>query len=256
MDAFAIVWLVFSVILLSAALFGEWAGKAGYILSELLLLILGIVYIRIRKLNLQDVMRWYPVPSSFWLPGILTAVGSAILLEELDRLVSLVIKLTPEQVEHISDSYSATGTFDFLWIIIGVGIAAPFVEESLFRGVVQRAFENRWDITRAVMLTGFLFAAIHLRIYWFIQLLIMAVWVGYFAWKWNSVIPAVLIHAANNLWSVGLLTWVDHPLYELYEWRGHVNPIVVALAVFVIWRGVSMMNKVWLEYREAMEGSQ
>lgn len=250
MDAFAVVWLVFSVILLSVSLFGEWAGKAGYMLRESLLLMLGIVYIRMRKLDLRDVMRWYPVPIRFYLPGLLVAGGSAVLLNELDRLVSLVIKPTAEQLEQIADSYTPSGSFDYMWIILGVAVAAPLVEESLFRGVVQRAFENRWDITRAVMFTGFLFAAIHLRVYWFIQLLVMAVWVGYFAWKWNSIIPAVLIHAANNLWSVRLLTWEESPMYELYEWKGHVNPVVVVLAILVTWWGVTRGERVWLEYRE------
>ncbi len=245
--------MTFSIIVASGFLFGEWAGKAAYVLTEALLLLLAIIYVKLRRLDLRDVMRWYPVPIRFWGSGIVMALGSAVLLDELDRLVSLIITIQPEQLEQIRDTYTSSNSWDFIWIILGVGIAAPIVEESLFRGFIQRVFESRWDITRAILLTAFLFAVIHMRPYWVIQLLIMAVWMGYLSWKWDSIIPAVLIHAANNLWSVGQLYWLDHPSYEFYEWKGHVNPIWIMIAGFIVWKGFIANSKIWKDHRDKLE---
>ncbi|MDP8228428.1 MAG: type II CAAX endopeptidase family protein [Candidatus Electryoneaceae bacterium] len=246
MDVLVIGWMVIGISLLSGSLWEEWAGKAEYLLNHLLLLIFVIGYLIIRRFRVVRVMRWRPVPQSYWQPGLGMTLGAVVILDEIDRLVGVIMPLPPEFLEQIKSAYTPGTVMDVFWLVAGIGILAPIVEESLFRGFIQQVLERKWDTTKGVLITSFIFTTIHLNPYWAIQLLIMSVLMGYLAWRWNSVIPAIMIHAGNNLWSLGLLILADTTICEIYVWHGHVNPLVLALAGFIFWKGFEAINKIQL----------
>ncbi|MFA7710169.1 MAG: CPBP family intramembrane glutamic endopeptidase, partial [Candidatus Neomarinimicrobiota bacterium] len=68
--------------------------------------------------------------------------------------------------------------------------------------------------------------------WWIIQIYLMGLFMGYLAWRTNSIWPSFILHAINNGWSVW---WGHRPeLAGFYEWHGHVHPaiIVASLACF------------------------
>ncbi len=138
----------------------------------------------------------------------------------------------------------ATGWEAFL-LVLGLGLAAPIAEESLFRGVIQQTLEARTDVTRGVLLTSLIFASLHLQYWWLIQLLLMAVILGYLAWRWDSIIPAVMIHAANNLWSFWITLLPEEELSRFYLWKGQLHPALWAAGIALVAGGLF-----WSEQQE------
>ena len=234
-DALLICWGIVVLLFLADATLLKWTGKVGYILIELSLLAFVWIYLGARRYRQIRLFRWRSIPQSAILVMILIAIGTAVLFDELDRLVGLVIPMPVEQLEALKDAFTADNAVDNLLIAFGVVIIGPLVEESLFRGVIQQIFERRWDITRAILLTSLIFALIHLQPWWIIQQLILAVFLGYLSWRWNSIIPAFLIHAANNAWALRHIMGLDDEVFSIYLMKGHVNPIFIIISAGLIW---------------------
>ena len=65
--------------------------------------------------------------------------------------------------------------------------------------MVKQVLEKHWkDVTRAILITALLFSMIHMNPYWFAQIYILGVLLGFIAWKTKSVIPALVLHGMNN----------------------------------------------------------
>lgn len=235
-DVLLLLWIVIAAVMLSVDALGEALGKGRYLVSELVIFIFGAAYLSARRQNLPELFRWRRVPLKT-LPGlVIAAISAAPLLDGFDRLISLLIPLPAEYALQLEKALTPTGTFDLLLVIAGVGIAAPLVEESIFRGAIQQVLEKRRDITSGVLLTALLFALIHLQHWWFIQLLIMGVVLGYLAWSFNSLIPAILFHATNNLLSL-YLTIHKNEVFDAYYLRDEqLSPYIAAgaLALLII----------------------
>ncbi|HNW97488.1 MAG TPA: CPBP family intramembrane metalloprotease [Bacteroidales bacterium] len=87
----------------------------------------------------------------------------------------------------------------FLINLFMIGIIPAVGEEFLFRGVVQPLF-FKWtkNIHVAVIISAFLFSAIHFQFYGFIPRFLMGVLLGYsFVWTGSLWVP-IFIHFVNN----------------------------------------------------------
>lgn len=86
-----------------------------------------------------------------------------------------------------------------LMLSLMAGALMPAVaEELLFRGLVQRSFEQWLRPAFAILLSAFLFAALHLRPVTFIPLLFLGLFLGYLVRRTGSVQPAILGHLIFN----------------------------------------------------------
>ena len=113
---------------------------------------------------------------------------------------------------------------------------APLVEEVLFRGALQQAFEKTIGVTKAVIYSSLLWAIIHGIMNWAIQIFVLGVIIGYIAWRLNSTIPSMILHAINNLVAVIFYNWDIQHILPAYEWQSQVNPIYTILSVgFIVW---------------------
>jgi hypothetical protein len=122
--------------------------------------------------------------------------------------------------------------------VIGVVVlAAPLIEELMFRGFFQRILEYRQgDITKSVLLSAMVFALIHFNPWWIVQIYLMGLFMGYMAWRTDSIWPSFLLHAINNGWSVW---WVHEPaITRFWEWHGHVNPLILAAGILLFYIGM------------------
>jgi len=89
-------------------------------------------------------------------------------------------------------------------LVLGVSLAAPVCEEFLFRGLVQPGLALRLSQPRAVVVTAFLFAAMHFDPVGLLARFELGVVFGLLAWRAGSIFPAIGAHAANNITSVAL----------------------------------------------------
>jgi len=91
-----------------------------------------------------------------------------------------------------------TGVGSLVISLLIVGILAGFSEEIFFRGSLQRLIGFNGNKHTAIILTAFIFSAIHLQFYGFFPRLLLGALFGYLYYWSGSLIVPVFAHAFNN----------------------------------------------------------
>lgn len=129
---------------------------------------------------------------------MLIGVAFTVVGDELTRMVDM-IKPIPDAVQNnLYQMLSWNNAGDFITIFLTLCIAAPLVEEALFRGFLQRWFERHRGVTSGVLATSALFALVHANLYFLIPILLLAIILGAMAWRVESILPSMIVHAVNN----------------------------------------------------------
>ena len=103
---------------------------------------------------------------------------------------------------------------DLLLNLVLVAVFAGVGEELFFRGVLQRLFiklfKNPWT---GILVTAFIFSAIHLQFYGFIPRFILGILLGLLYWYSGSLWPAIIAHFAYDAFAV-IMIWFNPALAE------------------------------------------
>jgi membrane protease YdiL (CAAX protease family) len=91
-----------------------------------------------------------------------------------------------------------TQDFSLVFTIMVLALTPAICEEVLFRGYFQRQTERSTGIVWGILLSGIVFGLYHLRLTQAIPLSMLGVFLAYITWRTNSILPAVLVHLANN----------------------------------------------------------
>lgn len=202
-----------------------------------LLFVLGFVYVQVVSLGVLQVLPMHEAMIAHQVLGVLGAalIYSSVFAEErapwpavgrtglgagrfvlvvLTAIVlgvaanvgmGLVLELIP-QWESIADAYEkqmrrlvfdATGV-DRLLGVASICVAAPIVEEVLFRGTILPEQRKDQSIAVAVLMNGALFSAFHLNPVNFLPLLPVGVYLAHLTIRTESLVPAILAHAVLN----------------------------------------------------------
>ena len=157
-------------------------------------------------------LRANPLAGAVWaralLAGGLGIVALVVALRVANRLVVL-----PQQ--HLPDLTTVPENTVFFLLKSAAPIAG-IVEEAAFRGYMQGPIARRFGLTAAILLTGTIFAIVHLDftpILWPYYVTVAAIY-GTVTHLTNSILPAVALHTAGNLYS-NLDLW----LHGHAEWQ-------------------------------------
>ena len=210
-------------------------AQVGLLIGELFLPVPIFLWARRTQMDLKQMFRVNPVSGSAVQAAIPIALGLTIVTDEMDRIAQVFVS-TPEQFTKIQEMITITGPLSALFIIGIVVLIAPLIEELIFRGFFQRILEFRLnDVTKSVLFSALTFAIIHFNPWWIIQIYIIGVFMGYVAWRSNSIWISFIIHAINN----GFAVWIAHQpesKIQWYEFHGHVSPIILILGLgLLIW---------------------
>jgi len=83
-------------------------------------------------------------------------------------------------------------------VIIVIALIPALAEEFLFRGLIQRSFEKSLGPVRAFVLTGIIFGAYHLDPFSFVPLAVLGIYLGFVAYRANSLWSSIAAHFFNN----------------------------------------------------------
>lgn len=103
-----------------------------------------------------------------------------------------------------------------LLLLLAAAPVAAVIEEAAFRGYMQGPIERRYGLIFAIIVTGTMFAIAHLDfqlVLWPYYVAVSAIY-GTVASLINSILPAMVLHTAGNLYS-NLDLW----LYGTAEWQ-------------------------------------
>jgi membrane protease YdiL (CAAX protease family) len=89
-------------------------------------------------------------------------------------------------------------------IFFAIAIAAPIVEELLFRGMLQNAIAKYVPFWAAILLSSFLFAVVHMQLYAIPGLMSLSIAFGYLYHRTGSLRTNIILHMANNAFALAV----------------------------------------------------
>lgn len=156
-----------------------------------------VQYLRLHRTNFSLLI--LPLFGIFSLQQLLQ---SYILLQEKIPLPNWLRELIEQIKQMIEESYkllvSSESLPEFFAVLIIVAIIPAFVEELLFRGLIQSSFERKLTPIKSLILTGIIFGAFHLNPFTFVALAGIGIYLGFLRYIANSLWVAVAAHFYNN----------------------------------------------------------
>jgi len=197
-----------------------------------------------KGLNIFRVCRFNAIHKGQVLASI--TMGASILFLSL-LVLELVSYLLPDSYgAHVSNMESIMVASPLI-VILSVGVAAPLIEEVMFRGLVLRELEKKTSIMMAIFVQAAIFGIYHMNIAHSIMATLVGVFLGLSLYWTGSIWAPMLIHLVNNLLSValelsGFSVYLEANPFAFRAIQGGMALIILPLSVFVLYRS----RTVWI----------
>lgn len=151
-------------------------------------------------------------------------------------IVSPVVSLIP-MPESMKGIFLEFAMRNSIFSFIAIVIAAPVLEELIFRGIILNGLLKRYSPLKSIVISSILFGVVHLNPWQFVAAFVIGMFSGWVYYKTNKLALSILIHFANNLFAFGSTYFVDaesilnKSLPELYG--GFLNMVVVTFGAIV-----------------------
>lgn len=116
-----------------------------------------------------------------------------------------LIPLPESMQKAFAEIAGQTGVSAFLMLVV----AAPLVEETIFRGIMLDGLLKRYSPTTAILISSLLFGLVHLNPWQFITGLIIGAFSGWIYYRSGRLFYSVIAHAAANLSGFLMRFFVD-----------------------------------------------
>lgn len=145
-------------------------------------------------------LRAHALPLVVWawalLAGGLGIIALVLALRIANRFVALPDQTLPPELAQVPP-------ITLISLLLAAAPIAGIIEESAFRGYMQGPIERRYGLVVAILITGTMFAVAHLDFTWQLWPYYVAVAAiyGTVTHLTNSILPAIVLHTAGNLYS-------------------------------------------------------
>ncbi len=177
-----------------------------------------VLWFGIRKMpgGYRAVFSFKPIRAFLLLPVSLMAIGTHILLSEIDNFTRIFLPV-PDLVENVFEGLVTAPTS--VWgSILALVVVAPITEELLFRGLILRGFLAQYSVRKSVFVSALLFALIHLNPWQFAGAFVVGLIFAWWFVETRSLLPCLFGHALFNA-----IPLIAGPVLQL-EIRGYSSP--------------------------------
>jgi len=258
-------WRVVGTIILFSMLFSlivkQFETTLGKELTSLIsyVLTMGITFVIIhrKRINRQETSNYdFGIGSR----KIVLLLCFATIAIQIGIIVPIISQIPmPEYMQKILlDRGSETGVYSFISIVI----AAPILEELIFRGIILNGLLKSYSPLKSIIISSLLFGLVHLNPWQFIGASIGGILSGWVYFKTKKITLPIIIHMTNNLLAflgqyfssrnVNLTKSVsEYSLTELYG--GTTNLIVIlTVAITIALSSIYLLDK---EFRKKKKNS-
>ncbi|WP_353892407.1 CPBP family intramembrane glutamic endopeptidase [Proteinivorax hydrogeniformans] len=137
----------------------------------------------------------------------------------------------PGLVELHIDKMSVLDQGNFLLLLLSIGIAAPFIEEIMFRGLIFNNLKKVVSLKNVVLIQAILFGVYHMSIVQGAYAAMVGVFLGVSLVWTGSIWAPVLIHAGNNIYST---TLTASSLGYFLQHNHQVNGAIFLFSVLIL----------------------
>jgi len=219
-------------------------------LGELAFLVAPLIILRQRGLGIWDVIPLRPVSPTTYLMALVMVAGTIGVVSIYEVLVLPYFPM-PDFLVQLEQELSRGGIMSLTILIIAGSVAAPLVEEFIFRGLLQQSLFYRYgSILPAILVPTVIFAIFHVAYLFylpaFIELLALAVLLGWLMVKTGNILIPILVHALFNLSSFSTMLFPD---LEAMETLGDIGLPWMVVSVLLLIGG-------WLYFKFMPVASQ
>ena len=122
-------------------------------------------------------------------------LGTIALLWGVISPLASTIPMSDEIKKAFMDFGGKTGLYSFMLMVI----AAPVLEEILFRGILLDRLLKRYSPLKSILVSSFLFGIVHLNPWQFVTGFVIGIFAGWVYYRTSSLLAAIIIHASANL---------------------------------------------------------
>jgi len=115
--------------------------------------------------------------------------------------------------EGLEDIFIAETSGYGLFGVLTIVVAAPILEELIFRGIIQEGLMQRLRPIMAIVVTSLLFGFIHFNPWQFTTAFILGLFIGWIYYYTRDIILVIAIHFFNNLFVVATM-WSSGKMLE------------------------------------------
>jgi membrane protease YdiL (CAAX protease family) len=186
-----LVQLLFSII---AKIFETTLGKElTLLISYVLTMGITFVIIHRKRINRQETSNYDFGIGSIKIILLLCFATVAI---EIGIIVPIIsqIPMSDYMEKILLDDGSSTAVYSFITIVI----AAPILEELIFRGIILNGLLKSYSPLKSIIISSLLFGLVHLNPWQFIGASIIGILSGWVYFKTNKLTLSIIIHMTTN----------------------------------------------------------
>jgi len=128
-----------------------------------------------------------------WLASISPFIRNITnILDQIDKLVD----------QTYGNLLKSTSFYESSFIVFVVAVVPAVCEETLFRGLVQKSFEQKLTPRLSIFITAFFFGMYHFNPYGLVALISLGIYFGYAAYISDSIFVSMALHFTNNFMAV------------------------------------------------------
>lgn len=205
-----------------------------------------LLYLRARRFDMREHLRLTVVPPrSILLLSVPLGLATVLVIDEVDRIMRLIVPFPEEMDTAVRELMAVGGLGEFLLVMVALVVVDVLAQEGVFRGLLQTTLERQVDVTRAVVYTTVAYTAVHLNLVapgTAVPMFLFGFMLAWLSWRTGSILPAAIAHAINNLLAVWDGNGGLSETLPIYEWNGHVSPLLLVPAVAILVRGVPYLD--------------
>lgn len=173
------------------------------VLGELAIIMLPTIMLTRGNIPIREVIPLKSIsPLSFFMAVVF--VAGVIGLVTVFEVLVLPYFPMPDFLKDLDSELSAGGWWSMLLLLLTAGFIAPLVEEFLFRGILQQSLFYRYgSVLPTLVVPSAIFALFHVGYLFylpaFIELLMLAVILGWLMLKTGNLWIPIIFHALFNL---------------------------------------------------------
>ncbi|WML34965.1 type II CAAX endopeptidase family protein [Clostridium sp. OS1-26] len=131
-----------------------------------------------------------------WIITIIGGIGAML------AVIFIVYSANPNLLNSVNSNFVSKPSIYSTPFTVVIGfiygvIIAPITEELTFRGILLNRFHNKYGVTKAIIYSSLIFMIVHTKVN--PLLFFVGVSCSILAYKYDSLIPSILLHAVNNL---------------------------------------------------------
>ena len=132
-------------------------------------------------------------------------------------------------------------------------IAAPILEELIFRGIILEGFLKNYSPVKSILLVSLLFGIAHLNIWQFIGAFVIGAFISWIYWKTRSIVLSIAVHMMNNLIGYLAMLFSSESVSDttISDFTGSIEMYYAVFGISIIVLALGFYyRKIWMEKKQ------